>query len=90
MGLGQCKLSGNFSSKAIQMTSSDVRVSLGPMTPLRKIYAGSDTRKTRLHDELGEAVSLGRLLRNGPRALLTGAARVLLGRRPEQIGRAHV
>ena len=66
------------------MTSSDVRVSLGPMTPLRKIYAGSDTRKTRLHDELGEAVSLGRLLRNGPRALLTGAARVLLGRRPER------
>jgi hypothetical protein len=65
------------------MTSSDVRASLGPMTPLRKIYAGSDTRKTRLHDELGTRVPLGRLLRNGPRAVLTGAARVLFGWRQE-------
>ena len=65
------------------MTSSDLRVSLGPMTPLRKIYAGSVTRKTRFHDELGALVSLGRLLRNGPRAALTGVARVLFDWRQE-------
>ncbi len=65
------------------MSSSDLRVSLGPMTPLRKIYSGSETRKTRLHDELGAFVPLGRLLRNGPRALLTGAARLLFDWRQE-------
>lgn len=65
------------------MTSSDIRASLGPMTPLRKIYSGSETRKTRLHDELGAIVPLGRLLRNGPRAVLTGAARVLFDWRQE-------
>lgn len=36
---------------------------------LRKLIAGSDTRRTRLHDERGNRVSLGRLLRNGPRAV---------------------
>lgn len=65
------------------MSSSDIRASLGPMTPLRKIYSGSDTRKTRLHDELGAFVPFSRLLRNGPRALLTGIARVLFDWRQE-------
>ncbi len=65
------------------MTSSDIRASLGPMTPLRKIYAGCETRKTRLHDELGAMVPLDRLLRNGPRALLTGLARVVFDWRQE-------
>ncbi|MGH6786718.1 MAG: hypothetical protein ACREBO_07795 [Novosphingobium sp.] len=35
---------------------------------LRKLIAGSNTRKTRLHDELGNRISLARLARNGPRA----------------------
>lgn len=65
------------------MTSSDLRASLGPMNPLRKLYSGSVTRKTRLHDELGAMVPLGRLLRNGPQAVLTGVARVLFNWRQE-------
>lgn len=49
---------------------------------LTKLIAGDGRRKTRLHDELGERVTAGRLLRNGPRAVLTGAARLLLDARP--------
>jgi hypothetical protein len=44
--------------------------------------AGAEQRKTRLHDELGRRVPLSRLLRNGPRAALTGVLRLALGRRP--------
>lgn len=35
----------------------------------RKLIAGSETRRTRLHDERGNRVSLSRLLRNGSRAV---------------------
>lgn len=66
------------------MSHSDLRASLGPMTSWRKLYAGSETRKTRLHDELGAFVPVGRLVRNGYRATLTGAARVLFGMREER------
>ena len=51
---------------------------------LRKLIAGSDRRKTRLHDELGRRVSLGKLVRNGPSAIATGIGRVAFGRRPER------
>jgi predicted O-methyltransferase YrrM len=53
------------------------------MSPLRKFLAGSDTRITRFHDELGQPVPLGRALRNGPRALGGGLLRLTLGHRPE-------
>jgi hypothetical protein len=59
-----------------------------PETPRRtlwvKLIAGAPERKTRLHDQLGRAVPLSRALRNGPRALATGMARILLGWRPER------
>ena len=35
----------------------------------KKLIAGSETRKTRLHDELGHLVPCRRLIRNAPRAL---------------------
>jgi hypothetical protein len=50
----------------------------------RKLLAGSDQRKTRLHDVIGGRIPLSRLVRNGPGALLTGAGRLLLGLRPER------
>lgn len=37
----------------------------------KKFIAGSETRKTRLHDELGRLAPLSRVLRNGPKALLS-------------------
>jgi hypothetical protein len=49
---------------------------------LKKIIAGGPTRKTRLHDEKGNLISIGRLLRNGPRAVSTGLARLVLDYRP--------
>jgi hypothetical protein len=52
--------------------------------PLKRLIAASDNRKSRLHDELGGFVPLGRLVRNGPRALATGLARLTLDRRPER------
>lgn len=66
------------------MNSSSVPPSFARLTLFRKIYSGSLTRKSRLHDELGAMVPLARLLRNGPRALLSGTARVLTGHRPER------
>jgi predicted O-methyltransferase YrrM len=48
---------------------------------MRKVVAAGEHRRSRLHDELGELVSLSRLLRNGPRALATGLGRRLLGYR---------
>jgi len=49
----------------------------------RKLIAGAQHRKTRLHDEHGRLVSLSRALRNGPRAVATGLGRVVFGFRPE-------
>ncbi|MFO1256755.1 MAG: class I SAM-dependent methyltransferase [Sphingomonadaceae bacterium] len=51
------------------------------MTLLRKLIAGGETRRSRLHDELGRRIATGPLLRNGPRALLSGAMRLLFGYR---------
>jgi hypothetical protein len=50
---------------------------------LRRLLAGGPSRKSRLHDERGQLVPLGRLLRNGPRALGTGIVRLLLDKRPD-------
>lgn len=54
------------------------------LTLWSRLIAGGATRRTRFHDELGQPISLGRALRNGPRALATGLARVLFGVRPER------
>ena len=48
----------------------------------RKLIAGADTRKTRLHDEHGHRASLGALIRNMPRALSSGLLRITLDVRP--------
>ncbi len=48
---------------------------------LNRLIAGDPARKTRLHDELGNLVTLPRALRNGPRALITGMARLGLNAR---------
>lgn len=52
------------------------------LTIWRKLIAGSNTRKTRLHDERGGRAPFGRLARNMPRAFLTGILRVAAGVRP--------
>lgn len=49
---------------------------------LKRLLAGADTRKTRFHDELGNRVSSSRAIRNGPRAIATGVARLALNYRP--------
>ena len=59
-----------------------VRCSIGEAALFKKFFAGSGTRKSRLHDERGNLVSLSRLVRNGPPALITGIARLVLNRRP--------
>ncbi|MEO6387475.1 MAG: hypothetical protein ABIT16_06075 [Croceibacterium sp.] len=48
----------------------------------KQVLAGAPQRVTRLHDELGQLVPLSRLVRNGPRAVVTGAMRLLFGYRP--------
>lgn len=48
----------------------------------RKFVSGANTRKTRLHDEHGRLAPLGRIIRNMPRAVFTGIARVTVGIRP--------
>ena len=53
------------------------------LTLWRKLVAGSNSRKTRLHDESGRIISLDRALRNTLPAYLTGAMRLLLNKRPE-------
>ena len=50
------------------------------MDVLHKIIAGGPHRKTRLHDHQGSLVPLDRLVRNGPKALLSTFNRVALGR----------
>lgn len=52
------------------------------MNPWNRLVAGAPTRKTRLHDELGNRVPLDRILRNGPRAVCSAVMRLALGRRP--------
>lgn len=47
-----------------------------------KIVAGAATRRTRFHDQHGKAIPLGRLLRNGPRALFSTVVRILTGYLP--------
>jgi hypothetical protein len=51
---------------------------------LRKIVSGGSSRKSRLHDENNVPVPLGRLLRNGPRAIVTGIGRLAFDWRPVQ------
>lgn len=53
------------------------------MTLIEKIFRADDCRKTRLHDEKGNRVSLRRLLLNGSRSYITGFGRLLFGLRPE-------
>jgi predicted O-methyltransferase YrrM len=53
------------------------------MNIVQKLYRGDDARRTRLHDEKGNMVSPGRLIRNGSRACLSGAGRLFLNRRPQ-------
>lgn len=53
------------------------------MNLMLKLLAGSTARKTRLHDERGNLVPLSRALRNGPKAVATGLARLLWQKRPE-------
>jgi SAM-dependent methyltransferase len=65
------------------MIDDDLRKPLGKMSVFRKLLAGGVTRKTRLHDELGQLIGGGRLLRNGPRALFTGLMRKLADQRPD-------
>lgn len=54
------------------------------MSAWRRFVAGSRARKTRLHDQLGARIPLSRLLRNGPRAVLSGIGRLAFGHRPER------
>lgn len=50
----------------------------------KRLVAGAKTRKTRLHDELGNVVSPSRVIRNLPRAVATGVLRLAFGHRPVQ------
>lgn len=49
---------------------------------LNRLIAGATARKTRFHDELGNRVPLSRAVRNGPRAIATGIARLAFRYRP--------
>ena len=52
----------------------------GTLLPVfTRVIAGSPVRKTRLHSQRGKAIPLGTLIRNGPRTLWDGLARVLFG-----------
>ena len=54
------------------------------MALLHKILRGTGRRYPRYRDELGRSVAFGRLISNGPRAVLTGLGRKLLGKRPQR------
>ena len=54
------------------------------MSAWTRLLAGSPNNKSRLHDQLGALVPGSRLLRNGPRALASGLARLLAGYRTER------
>lgn len=49
---------------------------------LRKLISGDDLRKSRLHDEKGNFVGLGRLLLHAPAAVATGLLRLTVDYRP--------
>jgi len=53
------------------------------MNIVQKLYQGDDARRTRLHDEKGNVVSPGRLIKNGSRACLTWAGGLVFDRKPE-------
>lgn len=50
---------------------------------LTKIISGDTLRKTRLHDEKGNFIGLGRLISHAPQAMFTGALRLALDYRPQ-------
>jgi predicted O-methyltransferase YrrM len=52
------------------------------MNVLEKLVRGDCERKTRLHDEKGNLISLTRLIKNAPKAYLSGLGRILLDHRP--------
>lgn len=54
------------------------------MGSLQDIWQGRGRGKPRFRDQLGRRVTLSKLLRNGPRATLTGLSRKLLDKRPDQ------
>lgn len=54
------------------------------MSLFARIVAGDPSRKSRFHDELGKRVPLGRITRNLPRALLSGAGRIAFGMLPRK------
>lgn len=47
-----------------------------------RVIRGGPGRKTRLHDTLGMTIPLSRMLRNGPRSLVSTVGRLAFGRRP--------
>ncbi len=49
---------------------------------IKKIVAGNDDRRSRLHDEKGNLVPLRRVLRNSPRAVFSGLGRKIFDYRP--------
>ena len=51
---------------------------------LQDIWQGRGRGQPRIRDQLGPRVALSKLLRNGPRAILTGLSRKLLDKRPEK------
>jgi hypothetical protein len=52
------------------------------MSIAKRVFVGGGTRKSRLHDERGQLVPLGRLIRNGSRALVGEVARHAFKFRP--------
>jgi hypothetical protein len=48
-----------------------------------RLFSASSIHKSRLHDMSGDLISVSRLLRNGPRALITTIGRVIFNVRPE-------
>ena len=51
---------------------------------LQDIWQGRGRGQPRFRDQLGRRVALSKLLRNGPRAFLTGLSRKFLKKRPER------
>lgn len=49
---------------------------------LKRLWSASTIHKSRLHDMDGNLIPLSRLVKNGPRAVLTGIVRVLFDKRP--------
>lgn len=52
------------------------------MTVFQKIFCGGPGRKSRLHDEKGNLVSINTFIRNAPVAITSGLGRKVLGKRP--------